>query len=940
MIGDEFKKMRKILKRLNSFCVKRRHLISKFGVFLFVATIGVFLIINPVFAQSATESVANFFIEGAARMFLVLANFFMALTIFALRYFVEIAAYNNHTLADTVVLGWTMVRDVSNMFFVVILLAIAFGTILGLDQYEWKKLTVKLILAAIFINFSKLIAGIIIDAAHVFTITFLNAIVATAGGNIINMFKLGDMMTFAGSAMDNPSEGDLLLKVLGGSVAAFLFSFVALLTIGAYAVVMLSRMLVLWVLIILSPLAYLMSVLPATKKYADEYWKEFIKYVIAGPVMVFFLWLAFATMGSGNINQEVASNVSVEGAAISDQAPSSGSRESEISASLSAVTEWESMASFFIAVAFLFVGLQQVSKLGLVGGTLAGQATGLGTKWAMIATGAAAAGYLGAKVAQVPGVVAKKVPLVGTEALARYGKGLKGRFDKTKGGFDLWRGRGTDNLRGALKSTDNDSGGVKVGKFIGRLGLGTLGHIIEPKFRKEARAQKWEDTSEAMKEKLKLYSKASESSGGQALSKIQGEIEVKTAVKEQGKVQKKAELHQKRMEGANKEDIRYKDLVEQKYRKEEEKEKAVSSATAVEAELLGERGLKAEAANLDAKRLYEQRQESQKQFSYMDYPAKIAVAQELTNQAQSTRDQITKLKSENSTANKKEIENLGHVLDKAIRDSASVRASLLSEGSETGAAGLAATLAIIDPEVKGDFTGPSGEIRKEQTSILGRVVKKGEEAAAQVEIEKAYGGAKNAQGTFRNLSAAYTSAGMDGGFNKMGLIGSRIDKRGKLVYSFGQQAVERDKNEEILIYLNPKDKSLGQISSGIKDINKLTPSQQKQVNKLNKLEMTQDMNASKYAAGRVGIQKLNSLDGFVQKDASGTVKSLSETDKRNFRDIIRGKNAFSIEHIPEAFFAELRSFKESVRKNIIDIAEKELTNPDAKKLFETRAQPK
>ena len=433
MTDDKLKKMRKFIKRINYLCFSKRNLITKFGVFLFVVAFGIFIVANPVFAEDWLSSVKNGLLQGIAWIFLVLANFFIALTIFALRYFVEVAAYNHHTLAPTVILGWTMVRDVANMFFVVILLAIAFGTILGLDQYEWKKLTVKLVLAAIFINFSKLIAGIIIDAAHVFTITFLNAIVATAGGNIINMFGLQKMMTFAGSAMSNPSEEDLVVKVLGGSVAAFLFSFIALLTIGAYTAIMLSRMLILWVLIILSPLAYLMSVLPATKKYASDYWQEFIKYVIAGPVMVFFLWLAFATMGSGKVNQEIASSVGGEekGFAISNKTTAAGTRESEISASLSAVTEWESMASFFIAVAFLFVGLQQVSKLGLVGGTLAGQVSDLGKKTAMKVTGATAAGWLGGKALgkalAVSGAVLKGAGKLAISPVNRTARELKAR---------------------------------------------------------------------------------------------------------------------------------------------------------------------------------------------------------------------------------------------------------------------------------------------------------------------------------------------------------------------------------------------------------------------------------------------------------------------------------------------------------------------------------
>jgi hypothetical protein len=85
---------------------------------------------------------------------LMIAQICIKMTIFALEFFVKLAKYNGYVDAPIVILGWTMIRDIANMFFVVVLLVIAFGTILGLEQYEWKKTMVNFILAAIFINFS------------------------------------------------------------------------------------------------------------------------------------------------------------------------------------------------------------------------------------------------------------------------------------------------------------------------------------------------------------------------------------------------------------------------------------------------------------------------------------------------------------------------------------------------------------------------------------------------------------------------------------------------------------------------------------------------------------------------------------------------------------------------------------------------------------------
>ena len=77
--------------------------------------------------------------------------------ILLMRVLVSIAEFNNFINAQPIVLGWTIVRDVCNMFFVVIMLVIAFATVLRIENYSYKKLLPKLVIMAILINFSKMI---------------------------------------------------------------------------------------------------------------------------------------------------------------------------------------------------------------------------------------------------------------------------------------------------------------------------------------------------------------------------------------------------------------------------------------------------------------------------------------------------------------------------------------------------------------------------------------------------------------------------------------------------------------------------------------------------------------------------------------------------------------------------------------------------------------
>ena len=73
------------------------------------------------------EALLSWFI----RSLLTIANLCILLTVFFLKFFITLASYNGYIDTPTVELGWVMVRDVANMFFVIALLVIAFGTILG-----------------------------------------------------------------------------------------------------------------------------------------------------------------------------------------------------------------------------------------------------------------------------------------------------------------------------------------------------------------------------------------------------------------------------------------------------------------------------------------------------------------------------------------------------------------------------------------------------------------------------------------------------------------------------------------------------------------------------------------------------------------------------------------------------------------------------------------
>ncbi|MBI2437165.1 MAG: hypothetical protein HYV41_05535 [Candidatus Magasanikbacteria bacterium] len=411
--------------------------------FVFLLVVGLVFGTQFVFAQD----IAGDLLKGISWLMLAIAKICIVLTIFFLRFFITLASYNNYIDVSVVKLGWVMIRDVANMFFVVALLIIAFATILGLEQYEWKKGLVKLIIMAIFINFSNLIAQLIIDVAHVFTITFLNAISATAGGNLINMFKLEKIMSMATGASYGTSAEQVTIEVLGASVVATFFAVMSAVAVGSYVIVMAIRVVVLWALIILSPLAYVLYAIPKGEKYAQEWWSEFTKYVIVAPVMVFFLWLAFATLGSGDIANQIQSTAGV--------VPLQEGNE-QLKISLSEVSTWENMSNFLIAMVFLMVGLKQTQATGVEGSGIVSGAVNFGKKVATIATGYATGRWLVGKGTDT----AKK----GLSAGAYYFPKVGGKSWEQRGKTIATDVKGWWHLKAAGLTKDRLQDQVELGK--------------------------------------------------------------------------------------------------------------------------------------------------------------------------------------------------------------------------------------------------------------------------------------------------------------------------------------------------------------------------------------------------------------------------------------------------------------------------------------------
>ncbi|HBH46986.1 MAG TPA: hypothetical protein DDX47_06550, partial [Candidatus Jacksonbacteria bacterium] len=129
------------------------------------------LLPNIIQAQvgDALQTGANWLIGSILRLFLRVMSAAFAMIVAA---FIAIVQYDfSDRATEAVDKTWQIVRDLSNLFFIIVLMAIAFSTMLKLEAYKWQRLLPKLLMVAILINFSKTIAFMILDIGQVLMMT-------------------------------------------------------------------------------------------------------------------------------------------------------------------------------------------------------------------------------------------------------------------------------------------------------------------------------------------------------------------------------------------------------------------------------------------------------------------------------------------------------------------------------------------------------------------------------------------------------------------------------------------------------------------------------------------------------------------------------------------------------------------------------------------------
>lgn len=197
------------------------------------------------------------------------------------------------------------VVNIANIIYILIFLILIFSSSLpiGLDNYTIKKTLPKFIAAVILTQFSLVICSVVVDFFNLLGLAIPNLIFALAPGpSAVGSDVYYQTASGVGSTMSTiANTGATIL----GYVLLFVFAILALVAALTAMIYLVIRYFVIYIMIILAPLAYVAWVLPGTEKFFSQWWKNFIRvnamFLMIMGMLSISLVLAnvFASIGTG-----------------------------------------------------------------------------------------------------------------------------------------------------------------------------------------------------------------------------------------------------------------------------------------------------------------------------------------------------------------------------------------------------------------------------------------------------------------------------------------------------------------------------------------------------------------------------------------------------------------------------------------------------------------
>jgi hypothetical protein len=440
------------------FYIKNKKIANVFIVVLVVAMS--FLLTPTCFAMDVDEAAITV-IGILAQLIVKVCGWFIGITIKAI---VLLGSYNKFIDEYAIIAAWKIIRDFCNMFFILILLIISFATILRVESYNMKKWLPKLIIMAVLINFSRMICGLLIDISQVVFLTFISTL-SENGSDFITLAKVDDTLNAVKDVAKDPKVDSAFFRSAASIIAAVVFLVIAMIVLLAILIVIVMRVVMFWIYVVLSPLAFLLASFPGGQKYASQYWGEFTKYLVNGPVLAFFIWLSLvATNGTSG-----------EGGIAKMQFIDKSKKIMDLEEATQIFTT-SSFMSYVMGIGMLVGGLIVSAQVGGIGGSFGknmlnkaqSKTTGL------LKSGAAGiAKFGGRRVATGSLGLVSKSPVVGKTSLGKMAGSWRGDLIKSRADGRKKKMKALGEKLGMKEDTFKnveDVANSKTGKFISTAG--------------------------------------------------------------------------------------------------------------------------------------------------------------------------------------------------------------------------------------------------------------------------------------------------------------------------------------------------------------------------------------------------------------------------------------------------------------------------------------
>lgn len=184
---------------------------------------------------------------------------------------------------------WQNLRNVANVGFIIFFFIIIFSqaTSIGISNYGIKRMLPRLVVVIIAVNLSYFIVAFIIDAFNIFGAGISQLIMAAlkqAGTTQLNGGSVADtkgIFALGGAAL-------LTIIATGGAAIGWFFSLIgiAALVVVVVVVVLVLRQMGIIMLVIVSPVAILMYLLPNTEGYFNKWRKTLLQLLLMYPMIV------------------------------------------------------------------------------------------------------------------------------------------------------------------------------------------------------------------------------------------------------------------------------------------------------------------------------------------------------------------------------------------------------------------------------------------------------------------------------------------------------------------------------------------------------------------------------------------------------------------------------------------------------------------------------